>query len=559
MLILSCVMSSAAPSSRFFNSSSVYAVRQAQGAEHNRDSQGAEYERDSQSFFGEPASLMPTGGKRAALQAGGKYSFGEPEPTEFSVKTSGNTVSSSAPRSSSQFAFSEPGDTNHDGDDTVDDKEEPAATAVSVQDKSSIRSFAKTSGKQGQSSGSCEEPKPGAPADTGGAAAAPSAFKFGTKASASAEPVAAPSGLPSLADMFKPKPGEWDCPKCMTRNKADAKFKCMSCEEPKPGAPADTGGAAAAPSAFQFGTSALIAPAVSSGSSGGFKFGTAALTTSSVPSSGFIFGTSKPAESTASAASAPVSKSFGVKKDSSQAKDISFGAKPEPVQAPLPDAPKAAAAVPSETKEDPNAAKKAEEAKKKGWVTTGFVWPDKKVDVGFESTGSKELDAEDAAEGRAPAGTSAPAETKPPAAAPSAPVTGSSPFTFLGAAPTGGSAPISATFSFGGASGSGAGSASAFSFEAKADSSTEASAGSSSGTSLTFGFGASASSTAAGGGSSAAAPAFSFSASTATPCETAASTSTAPSFGTAFASSAPALASTPSASGFGAGEHTLCE
>ena len=50
----------------------------------------------------------------------------------------------------------------------------------------------------------------------------------------------------------------------------------------------------------------------------------------------------------------------------------------------------------------PDAAKKAEEAKKKGWVTTGFVWPDKKVDVGFESTGSKELDAEDAAEGRQP-------------------------------------------------------------------------------------------------------------------------------------------------------------
>ena len=310
-------------------------------------------------------------------------------------------VSSSAPRSSSKFAFSEPGDTNHDGDD-IDDKEEPAATAVSAQNKSSISSFAKTSGEQGHS---------------------------------------ASSGLPSLADMFKPKPGEWDCPKCMTRNKADAKVKCMSCEEPKPGAPADTGGAAAAPSAFQFGTSAPVAPAASSGSSGGFKFGTAAPTTSSVPSSGFTFGTSKPAESTASATSASVPMSFGVKKDSSQAKDISFGTKPEPVQASVPAAPKAAAADPSAKKEDPNAAKKAEEAKKKGWVTSGFVWPDKKVDVGFESTGSKELDAEDAAEGRAPAGTSAPAATKPPATAPSASsVTGSSSFTFTGgAAPTGGS------------------------------------------------------------------------------------------------------------------------
>ena len=42
--------------------------------------------------------------------------------------------------------------------------------------------------------------------------------------------------------MFKPKPGEWDCPKCMTRNKADAKIKCMSCEEAKPGAPAAPSG-----------------------------------------------------------------------------------------------------------------------------------------------------------------------------------------------------------------------------------------------------------------------------------------------------------------------------
>lgn len=46
--------------------------------------------------------------------------------------------------------------------------------------------------------------------------------------------------------------------------------------------------------------------------------------------------------------------------------------------------------------------KKAGEAKKKGWVTSEFVWPDKKVDIGVVLTGSKELDAEDASEGWKP-------------------------------------------------------------------------------------------------------------------------------------------------------------
>ena len=41
-------------------------------------------------------------------------------------------------------------------------------------------------------------------------------------------------------------------------------------------------------------------------------------------------------------------------------------------------------------------------------MTEGFKWPDKKVHVGFESTGSKELDAEDAAEGRATGTASVP-------------------------------------------------------------------------------------------------------------------------------------------------------
>jgi hypothetical protein len=38
-----------------------------------------------------------------------------------------------------------------------------------------------------------------------------------------------PVGQPSLAEMFKLKPGEWECAACMTRNKAAAKVKCASC------------------------------------------------------------------------------------------------------------------------------------------------------------------------------------------------------------------------------------------------------------------------------------------------------------------------------------------
>jgi hypothetical protein len=49
----------------------------------------------------------------------------------------------------------------------------------------------------------------------------------------------------------------------------------------------------------------------------------------------------------------------------------------------------------------------AKEAKKKGSVTSGLSCPDKKFDLGFESSGNKELDQDDAAqgEGRAAAGS----------------------------------------------------------------------------------------------------------------------------------------------------------
>ena len=38
-----------------------------------------------------------------------------------------------------------------------------------------------------------------------------------------------PAALPSLAEMFQLKPGEWDCGHCWTRIKSYA-FRCMSCE-----------------------------------------------------------------------------------------------------------------------------------------------------------------------------------------------------------------------------------------------------------------------------------------------------------------------------------------
>jgi hypothetical protein len=47
----------------------------------------------------------------------------------------------------------------------------------------------------------------------------------------------ASSELPSLADMFKPQPCEWDCQTFKTRNKPTATIRCMACWE-KPGAPA---------------------------------------------------------------------------------------------------------------------------------------------------------------------------------------------------------------------------------------------------------------------------------------------------------------------------------
>jgi hypothetical protein len=42
------------------------------------------------------------------------------------------------------------------------------------------------------------------------------------------------AGLPSLAELFKPKAGEWRCGECRSLNTADALTKCRSCEAPRP-------------------------------------------------------------------------------------------------------------------------------------------------------------------------------------------------------------------------------------------------------------------------------------------------------------------------------------
>ena len=98
--------------------------------------------------------------------------------------------------------------------------------------------------------GSVRAPTVAAGTSTGVASDGPSGFSLGaTKSAAPVQPASAAvknsaergqeaaSELPSLADMFKPKPGEWDCQTCKTRNKPTDTIRCMACGE-KPGAPA---------------------------------------------------------------------------------------------------------------------------------------------------------------------------------------------------------------------------------------------------------------------------------------------------------------------------------
>lgn len=557
----------ATPSSRFFNSSSVYASRQTQGAEYDDDG-------DSSFLASSPVASGGVGGKRAAAQSNGKFSFKEPEATEFAVKASSNMWGGSS--SCSTFVFSEPSDRNDAGGDDEADAD-TSFTSKSFQKGSGNAS--ESASAQGASSSqlsladlfkakpgewdcpkcmtrnkaeakfkcmACEEAKPGAPSASAFGASAgsvDSGFQFGTKAPAAAKPAAPAisSGQPTLADMFKPKPGEWDCKKCMTRNKADANFKCMSCEEPKPGADAAAAGASAAPAAaFTFGSKAPVTAAASSGASTGFTFGTSAPSASAPAAStggGFSFGTKSADPAAAPATSTPLT--FGFKPTASPTAStvpaMTFGTKP----AAAADAPKAAAAstasdAPKANMAETDLDKKkkalaAEEAKKKGWVTSGFQWPDKKVDVAFESTGSKELDQDDAAEGFVTGASSITASApniaaKPAAAAPAAStLPTSSPFAFGTAAPTGGSAPISSVFSFNKTadSCSSGASPSAFSFGGSG-AKTEATAAAAPSSAAAFSFGSATSpsigSTSASSGASSfssSAPVFAFGSSTA--------------------------------------------
>ena len=443
----------ATPSSRFFNSSSIYSSRPFQISE---DGENGTFRRPS---FASSSPFVSPGSKRSDTQDVVRFSFKEPESTQFAVETTDSTSGLNRAVSGSNFIFSEPYEDKDDG----------------LEHESVLLDTSQQS-----------------------------------------ETVATASEQLSLSEMFKPKPGEWDCPKCMTRNKADAKVKCMACEEAKPGADAATReGRTEESAAFQFGSKAPVTTALSSlGPATGFVFGSGASAGSAPASSssGFTFGVKTTTAARSPAFSSP---SFGSKNAVSPSKEVTSAA------APLPSNPQAAKAAEAAKKgwvttgfvfpdkrEDTGfersgnkeideddaaeghvksvcapgasvtsvaepaaapaksslAATRAAEAAKKGWVTTGFVFPEKKMDIGFERSGNKELDDEDAVDGRVVNSTSAS----------SAPTASLGPILSLGtAAPTGGTMPITSSFTFGAlkkpeAGSSGASSLTAFTFGAGA-------------------------------------------------------------------------------------------
>ena len=521
----------ATPSSRFFNSSSIYSSRPFQISE---DGENGTFRRPS---FASSSPFVSPGSKRSDTQDVVRFSFKEPESTQFAVETTDSTSGLNRAVSGSNFIFSEPYEDKDDGlehESVLLDTSQQSETVATASEQLSLSEMFKP--KPGEwdcpkcmtrnkadakvKCMACEEVKPGGSvteSSSGDAAAAP-AFTFGIKATVSTkgEAPSASSGQLSLSEMFKPKPGEWDCPKCMTRNKADAKVKCMACEEAKPGADAATReGRTEESAAFQFGSKAPVTTALSSlGPATGFVFGCGASAGSAPASSssGFTFGVKTTTAARSPAFSSP---SFGSKNAVSPSKEVTSAA------APLPSNPQAAKAAEAAKKgwvttgfvfpdkrEDTGfersgnkeideddaaeghvksvcapgasvtsvaepaaapaksslAATRAAEAAKKGWVTTGFVFPEKKMDIGFERSGNKELDDEDAVDGRVVNSTSAS----------SAPTASLGPILSLGtAAPTGGTMPITSSFTFGAlkkpeAGSSGASSLTAFTFGAGA-------------------------------------------------------------------------------------------
>ncbi|XP_061165274.1 E3 SUMO-protein ligase RanBP2-like isoform X2 [Saccostrea echinata] len=154
---------------------------------------------------------------------------------------------------------------------------------------------------------------------------------------------------PSLAAMFKPKPGSWSCEGCLIQNEAD-KLRCVACNALKPGVkPEDvkddikgSGVQSSAKSGFSFKTSSTgsvravggfvfgTTTANSAAPSGGFVFGTPSTTTSSSSSGvGFAFGTSTTKTTTTSTVTAASAGGFTFGKtataDSTKTSGFTFG------------------------------------------------------------------------------------------------------------------------------------------------------------------------------------------------------------------------------------------
>ncbi|KAL8618871.1 hypothetical protein ACOMHN_000878 [Nucella lapillus] len=145
---------------------------------------------------------------------------------------------------------------------------------------------------------------------SGGAGAGTSGggFKF-----VSTPPVAEQTGKqPSLAEMFKPAAGSWECPGCCLSNAGEA-AQCPACQTPQPGAPTPTPAPDDSPfsSAAPTGTFGGLKLGAGAGATktddakpafpaSGFKFG-ASPASASTEAAGFKFTPSKPAESTTTA------------------------------------------------------------------------------------------------------------------------------------------------------------------------------------------------------------------------------------------------------------------
>ncbi|XP_062594997.1 E3 SUMO-protein ligase RanBP2-like [Saccostrea cucullata] len=137
---------------------------------------------------------------------------------------------------------------------------------------------------------------------------------------------------PSLAAMFKPKPGSWSCDGCLIQNEAD-KLRCVACNTLKPGVKPedvkeDTKGPGVQSAGLSYFTTTTTAN--SAAPSGGFVFGTPATTTSSSSSGGgFVFGTSTTKTTTTSTVTAASTGGFTFGKtataDSTKTSGFTFG------------------------------------------------------------------------------------------------------------------------------------------------------------------------------------------------------------------------------------------